>query len=455
MLLCVDFTSKKVKVIALEEEKKSFKVVESLEFDSSGQGTDFAEYLRGASKNIDEIRVSGALENTFHKIFIMPDLKKKMFNPALETEVVKAFGKGYQFKHQDLGEVPGPGNKVNRKVMTAGIKGNNLEELSKIFVHSRVKPNIFTTYPVALLALLERLELSSEEPLGFLELDFPTSRIVIFKEDEIRVAREVNVLEEEKDPDRSALAKDIYRTLLFYTETYPNEMVTRLVLAGNSTTSKTVNILAQKTGAQIIPFSPQTIVEESKQIPHIHPGCLGLALLDPNRFYFGFVPISVQEKRKIRKTLTLSSSLILGILLIFALAISRFSLNLKNLNAYHGGIKGEIKMKEDRLKELGLEFVSHSIETSQPPWSEILLEMAAAVPPEVFFESFTLKKVKKVWRGEIIGIAEGSDEISSLLLVEKVQNNFNKSPIFNGVKLTEKELQGKRIEFKIIYQLNM
>jgi hypothetical protein len=455
MLLCVDLASKKAKVTVFKREKRSLKVLEYLEFDVSELEKEFGEYLERTYRDIDEIRVSGALDNTFHKIFIIPDLKGKMFTTALGAEVTKAFGVVYQFKYQDIGEVPGPGNKVNRKMMTAGIKRDNLEELSKLFEKSRIPPNIYTTYPLAVQALVQKLRLVSEEPMGFLELDYPTSRIVIFKEGEIRVAREVNVLEEGKDPDRSALAKDIYRTLLFYTENYPNELVTRIVLAQNSTDSKTANILAQKTGAEIIPFSPEAVVEKADKIPLIPPGCLGLALLDPDNFSFEFVPMSIQEKRKTKKTLSLSASFILAVVLILALAISRYTLDLGNLNNYQRGIKGEIKMKEDRLKELGLEFVSHTIETTQPPWSEVLLEMAATVPPGVIFESFVLKKTNKVWTGEIVGLAEGKDEISSLLLVESVQNNFNQSPLFKGVKLVEKELQGKRIEFKINYQLNM
>ncbi len=455
MLLCVDLTSKKAKVTGINKGKRSFRVVESLEFDISKLETAFGEYLKSRSGDIDEIRVSGALENTFHKIFIIPDLKGKMFTAALYSEVTKAFGVIYQFKYLDMGEVPGPGNKINRKIMSAGIKRDNLEELSRLFNDSPTKPDMFTTYPVAVHAAIQKLELISEEPLGFLELDYPTSRIVIFKGDEIRVSREINVLEEEKDPDRSTLAKDIYRTLLFYTENYPNELVKRIVLAGNSATSKTVEALTKKTGAEIIPFSPEGMIEKSDKISPVPPGCLGLALLDPDSFPFEFVPMSIQEKRKIKKALTLSFSAILVIVLILALAISRFSLDLRNLNNYHRGIKGGIKMKEDRLKELGLEFVSHSIETTQPPWSEVLLEMAAAVPSGVVFESFVLKKTNKVWRGEIVGLAEGKDEISSLLLVESLQNNFNQSPLFKDAKLLEKELQGKKVEFKINYQLNM
>lgn len=455
MILCVDLTSKKAKVAGIKKEKKSLRVVEYLEFDASEMETGFGGYLKSRSRDIDEIRVSGALDNTFHKIFIIPDLKGKMFTTALGAEVKKAFGVIYQFKYQDLGEVPGPGNKVNRKIMSAGIKRDNLEELSRLFNDSPTKPDMFTTYPVAVHAAIQKQELISQELLGFLELDYPTSRIVIFKGDEIRLSREINVLEEEKDPDRSTLAKDIYRTLLFYTENYPNELVKRIVLAGNSATSKTVDVLTKKTGAEIIPFSPEGMIEKSDEISAVPPGCLGLALLDPGDFPFEFVPMSIQEKRKIKKTLSLSASFILAVVFILALAISRFSLDLGNLDNYQRGIKGEIKMKEDRLKELGLEFVSHSIETTQPPWSEVLLEMAATVPPGVILESFVLKKTKKVWIGEIVGLAEGKDEISSLLLVESVQNNFNQSPLFKGVKLVEKELQGKKIEFKINYQLNM
>jgi hypothetical protein len=52
-------------------------------------------------------------------------------------------------------------------------------------------------------------------------------------------------------------------------------------------------------------------------------------------------------------------------------------------------------------------------------------------------------------------LADGTDEINSLLKVEETQNNFFKSPLFDGVKLTERELQGEQVGFKIIYQLNM
>jgi hypothetical protein len=412
------------------------------------------EYLKSASGDIDEIRVSGALEDTFHKTFIMPDMNKKMLKAALETEVIKAFGNGHRFKEQDLGEVPGPGNKANRMMKTVGIKRNTLEELSQMFADSRIKPSIFTTYPVALQALLEKLGILTEEPLGFMELDYPKSRIVVFKGKEIRVTREVNVVEEEKDPDRSGLAMDVYRTLLFYNETYPTERVSRLVFAGASSTPETVEKVRQKTGAEVIPFVPEKIFQGMKEMPYIHPGCLGLALLNPDHFDFGFIPFSLAEKKKLKKTLTLSSSASLAVLLIFALAVSRFSLNLKDLDVYQGGIKGEIKMKEDRLKDLALEFVSHSVETSQPPWSEILLEVAAVVPPGVALKTLTLKKAKRLWRGEVTGIADGSDEISSLLLVEEVQNNFIRSPLFKDVKLTERELQGKQVTFRIIYQLN-
>jgi Tfp pilus assembly protein PilN len=157
----------------------------------------------------------------------------------------------------------------------------------------------------------------------------------------------------------------------------------------------------------------------------------------------------------VKKLLTLSSTACLGVALIFVMAISRFSMDLRDLNAFHGGIKGEIKMKQDRLKEMPLEFISQSIETTQPPWSEVLLELAAVVPSGVALKTLTLKNIKRIWRGEVTGIADGSDEINSLLQVEELQNNFSKSPLFTSVKLIERELQGKQVAFKIIYQLDV
>jgi hypothetical protein len=385
----------------------------------------------------------------------VPDLKKKMLHSAVEAEVIKAQGNEHQFKEKDLGEVPGPGNKVNRKMMTAGLKRDALEQLSQSFAFSRVKPQSYTTYPVALQALLEKLGLLSEKPLAFVEVSRPASRIVVFKEQEIRLTRELPIAGEAKDLDKSALAKDIYRTLLFYNDAYPEERVERLLFAGSFTTPEIEHSLKEKTGAELVRFDPESVFQMEQEVANVHPGCLGLALLDVDRLNFGFVPFSVQEKRKIKKMLVLCSSASIGVILIFILVMSRFSLDLSNLNAFHGGVKGEIKMKEDRLKEMPLEFVSQSIETSQPPWSEILLELAAVVPPGVALKTFSLKNAKRVWRGEVSGMAHGSDEINSLLKVEETQNNFVKSPLFDGVRLTERELQGQQVEFKIIYQLNI
>ena len=451
MLLCIDFAGEKVNILCAENKKEKIRAVESLELNVS----DLGEYLLSKSGKIEETRVSVSLENTFHKVFIMPDLKRKMLRQAIGSEVIKAFGNDYQFKHQDLGEVPGPGNKVNKKIMTTGIKKNSLEELSQMFVNSRIKPSIFTTYPVALQTLLEKMGLLSEEPFAFVEIAHPGSRIVIFQGKEIRVTRELPLADKEKDTQISALAKDIYRTLLFYTESFPNQQVAKLVIAGNSTTSEILENLRQKTGAEIIPFVPETIFPGMKEIPYIHPGCLGLALVKSAGFEFGFKPISIQDKRKTKKTLALCSSVSLGVLLVFALVISRLSFDLKDLNAFQKGTKGEIKLREERLKELALEFVSQSIESSQPPWSAILLELSAVVPSGVTLKSFTLKKLKKGWQGQVQGVAVGDDEITSLMMVVETEKKFIQSPIFTGVKLTEKELVGIKVEFKIIYQLKI
>lgn len=197
--------------------------------------------------------VSGALENTFHKVFVVPDLKKKMLKSSVDAEVMKFFGSDYQFKYKDLGEVPGPGNKVNRKVMTGGVKKDTLEELSVMFSSSRIKPELYATYPIALQALLERMELLPGEPIAFMELDHPASRIVVFKNEEIRLTRELPSAELDKDIENSALAKDIYQTLLFYNDTYPNERVGRLMFGGSFTSSEIERNLSEKTGAELIP----------------------------------------------------------------------------------------------------------------------------------------------------------------------------------------------------------
>ncbi len=453
MLLCMDFGSEKVKIIGVDRSKKELRVVVSLEFSISDLEKMFGEYLKSTSADIDEIRVSGPLENTFHKVFTVPDMKGRMLISALEAEVTKSFGGDYQFKQLNLGEIIGPANRNFRKMMTAGIKRSTLEELTNIFAGSRTKPNLYTSYPVALQVLLEGLEDLTEDPLGFMDLDYPKSRITIFKGKEIRLTREVDALEESKDPDRSALVMEVYRTILFYNDTFPDERISRLIFAGSTATPEMVDNLKRKTGADIIPFVPEKIFHGIKEIPYVHPGCLGLALIDPDHFSYGFIPLSVQDKNKTKKVMSLCFSVSVGIFLIFAAIASKLSLDLKGINLYQGGLKGEIKLKEDQLKELGSEFVALSIETSQPPWTEVLMEQAAVVPPGVILKTLSFRKIKNKWNVELTAVADGSDEIKSLMLVEEMQDNFTKSPFFENVKMTKRELQGTLVTFKIIYQL--
>ncbi len=449
MLLCIDFTGEKAKITSVENKKGEIRIAETQELNVS----DLGEYLRSNSGRIREIRVSAPVDKTIHKTFTLPNLKGRMLKEAVKNEVIKAFGNGYEFEQQDLGEIVVPGLKANRNMMVVGIERKTLEELSQIFAGLSIKPSIFTTYPLALQTLLEKMGLLSDEALGFVEISHPRSRIVIFKGKETRLTRELPLAEGEKDPESSALAKDIYRTLLFYTESFPNEKVAKIVIAGNSITSEISENLGQKAGVEILPFSPLPLFQGIEDTSRVYPGCLGLALINPDRFSFKFIPFSVQKKGRIKKRVTLFSFIFLGMLLMFALFIFRLSWNLRDLNIHQVGIKGEIKMKEDRMKDLALELVSHSIETSQPNWSEILMELAAVVPSGVSLKSMTIKKAKNGWSGEVCGIAEGEDELSSLVLVEELQNNFLKSPLFTGTKVAEKKLEGENMSFKITYQL--
>jgi hypothetical protein len=449
MLLCIDFTGEKAKITSVENKGGEIRAVEALELDVS----DLGEYLRSNSGRIREIRVSAPVDKTFHRTFTLPNLKGKTLTEAVKNEVIKAFGNNYQFEQQDLGEVVVPGSKASRIITTTGIERKTLEELSQIFAGLSIKPSIFTTYPSALQTLLEKMGLLSDEALGFVEISHPRSRIVIFKGKEIRLTRELPLAEGEKDPESSALAKDIYRTLLFYTESFPNEKVAKIVISGNSITSEISENLKQKAGVEIFLFSAQPLFQGIEDTSRVYPGCLGLALINPDRFSFKFIPFSVQEKGRIKKRATLFSFIFLGMLLMFALFIFRLSWDLRDLNVHQVGIKGEIKMKEDRMKDLALELVSHSIETSQPNWSEILMELAAVVPSGVSLKSMTIKKAKNGWSGEVCGIAEGEDELSSLVLVEELHNNFLKSPLFTGTKVAEKKLEGENMSFKITYQL--
>ncbi len=449
MLLCIDWAGEKVKIARVEDGHGEIQVDEAREIDTS----DLGRYLRNIAGKIKEIRVAVPIEKSFHKTFMVPNISGNLLNQAIAHEVKKSFGRNYQFKYTDLGEVVVPNTRVNKRIMTVGVERETLEELSLVFAHLSVRPKIYTTYPVALLALLDKVGMLSAESMGFVEMSYPKSRIVIFKGREIRLTRELPLSEGDKDQENIFLAKDIQRTLLFYTESFPGESVANLLVLGKFITPDILESLKQKTGANIIPFSSQPFFQDIEDGSEIYPGCLGLAITSPPDTHFQFTPFSIKEKKKIKRTVSLFSSVFLGLVLIFGLIIFRFSLDLRQLNIYRQGIKGEIKMKEDRMKELSSELVSHSLEISQPHWSETLLELAAVIPAGVSINSMTIKKDKHEWVGEVGGSVEGTDQFASLYLVEQFQYNLLQSPLFSKARIVDKKMEEENIIFKIEYQL--
>ncbi len=449
MLLCIDLAGEKAKIAMVEDGRGEIQVNEALEINIS----DLGKFLRSKSESINEIRVSVPVDRTFHKTFIVPNITGNILDKSIKNEVIKAFGRDFQFEHKDLGEIVAPHTRVNKKIMTAGVERGALEELALVFAHFSIRPKIYTTYPIAIQMLLEKVGLLPEESLAFVEISHPKSRMVIFKGKEIRMTRELSLSEGDKDQVDSFFAKDLQRTLRFYTESFPGERVTKLVVLDHFITTDTLENLKQKTGADIIPFSSQPFFREIEDGSRIYPGCLGLALLNPTDCHFKFMPCSVQEKKKMKKTVSLFSSIFLGLVIILGLVIFRYSLDLRQLSIYRGGIKGEIRLKEDRLRELSSELVSHSLEISQPHWSETLLELGAIMPAGVSLKSMTIKKAKNGWTGEVDGWVEGVDQFTSLFLVEQLQINFLKSPLFSGAKIVDKQLEGENVAFKITYQL--
>ena len=81
MVLCMDFSGQKVKIMGVVKERRELKVSGSLELSVSDLPKFFLDPPEGTFRSAtEEIRVSAALEDTFHKTLVVPDLKKKMLS---------------------------------------------------------------------------------------------------------------------------------------------------------------------------------------------------------------------------------------------------------------------------------------------------------------------------------------------------------------------------------------
>jgi hypothetical protein len=443
LILAVEWDGEFARLVLAEPYRDTVKVIKLLKLTKE----ELAKYLSEEKRKLD-IRVCGSIEGSTHKTVFLPPLKGKLLKSSIQQETQKIFEEESEYLYEELEQVEEGTAGTQAKVMVVGLGRKHLEELVSLFSNHKTKPSIFTTYPLAVRTLLERIgELKENENVAFVDVSGDKSRILIFKGKEIRITRGLPLNMEEGVGETDRLIKDIHQTVLFYTENFPQDKIEKIIVGGSFKPSDFLEALKKKVDLKVVPVWAEEIFQGSNEELLTYPGCLGLALLTPKKFQFSLVPTSIKEKRKNKKMATLLAAVFIGVVLFILGANLKYSLDWLRLLDDEKAVQGEIKKRENELKELSVELVSNSVE-AQPSWTDFLLELARLVPDDITLNSLTVKRAGKKWQAEINGIIQGEDKVESFYRVEELRILFNQSTIWASPNL-ERKLEGDNLKFKV------
>ena len=443
MILAVEWDGEYARLILAEPYRDTIKVVKLLKLTRE----ELAKYLSEEKRKLD-IRVCGSIEGSMHKTVFIPPLKGNLLKSSIQQETKKFFEEESEYLYEELGQVEGGDAGTQAKVMVVALGKKHLEELVSLFSNYKTKPSIFTTYPLAVRTLLEKIgELKGDENVAFVDVSGDRSRILIFKGKEIRITRGLPLKMEEGVGETDRLIKDIHQTILFYTENFPQDKIEKIVVGGSFKPSDFLEALKKKVELKVAPVWAEEIFQGSNEELLTYPGCLGLTLLTPKKFQFSLVPTSIKEKRKNKKMATLLVSVFIGVVLFILSANLKYSLDWLRLLDDEKAVQGEIKKRENELKDLSVELIYNSVE-AQPAWTDFLLELARLVPDDITLNSLTVKRAGKKWQAEINGIIQGEDKVESYFRAEELRILFNQSTLWASPNL-ERKLEGDNLKFKV------
>lgn len=443
MILALDWDGESARLLLAEPQRETIRISKLLKLSKEG----LADYLSQEKRKLD-IRVCGGIEGSVHKTILLPSLKKKLLPEAVEKETKKFLEEESEYTYEELGQVEETTTGIQNKMMVVGLGRKHLEELASLLTSYKAKSIFFTTYPIAVRVLLEQTgELKENETVAFVDVSGERSRILIFKGKEIRITRGLPLGSEEGKGVTERLIKDIRQTVLFYTENYPQDKITKIVLGGSFKPSDFVEALKKQVDLNIVPLWAEEVFEGSNEELLTFPGCLGLALLNPMKFHFSLVPVSIKEKKKNRKTAAMLASVFAFVVLLILGANLKYSLDWLGLLDKERAVQGEIKKRETELKELATELISDSVE-KQPAWAEFLLELARVIPEDITLNSLTVKKSGKKWKGELTGLIQGYDNVERFYRAEELRILINQSSSWTNPVL-ERKLEGDDLKFKI------
>ncbi len=383
-------------------------------------------FLLKEFKGIKEVKVAIITERMAHKRLLLPPAKDKIIKELVRRELHKHLKGVALFKYQEIGETRVEG--VRKKIYQAvGADSAFIQEIYLFLEKNGAKPTVLTTYPVAVRELLHR-KYGREKCIAFVEIN-ESRYITVIKGDEIRIVRVLtrkpaDVLEEETD----AIKKALLQTVFYHKQEFQGENIEKIVLAGRDVEKM----------KEAIETELHIDVEVFKEDPNLRlQSLIGLFYLHRKSCPFNLFPPQAIEKEKVKKTVAAGSVIIFILVACFAFRHAQLNAHLRHLNYFKKELENSVTKKEMSLKKLSKEFIAFQIEKGQPPWSEVLFELAALIPRRVVLTSFQVERNGEIFEGKAEGKVLCQSEIDGLELLGELKRRFALSPYFEDVQCQE------------------
>ena len=440
-VLSVELFDGRARYLLAEMDGKGFKVKETGETEPEK----LREILLGQREKIT-VRVAGHFQSGIHRVLEVPSAKRKLLDTIVSREMERLLGKRTCSSWVEIEE--GTPVEAGKKVMAVGVEEEAAEKIFMLFRGTKHPVNLLLTYPAAIHSLLSAKGFLGETPCAFIDILEEKTYITVYKGVEIRVERHLGFGTSAFENDASKLVQSIFQTVLFHKHQHRGEDVGRIVVHSPLACERICASIKAELGkeAEALDFS-QYVPESSSSGPT--PAMVGL-LLATAKHPLSLVPRIVRSERAFRRNIVMAGSICLLLAASLGMSYTRLHNKIQDLENAAASLRGEAKLRENRIGKSVDGLILHAVKNGQPDWARVLSELAYAVPEGIRLSSMKVGNNEGTWEAKAWGEVDINDERVALVKIMSMLNNIEKSPLF-GTPTVERKIERGRIGFQLSF----
>lgn len=444
-MLTIDCRRDSVRALRLERGRDGLRILE--------QATLPLPQLQGwlARRRRQEVRVAAAFDKWVHKPLTLPAVRA-VLPELVARETRHLVGDEVEASFEELGVVE-EGGESRLRVLATAVGREELDALARIFHGVRVEPALLTTTPLAHREFLRARGLLDAGAVACLDLEVERSSLMVYKDNEIRVIRNLPYGSAVGGEDLGLLLTDIKQTFFFHGAKFRGEPVTRLVVAGAPAGWDRLAALASGLDLEVVPLPTDGLVAAGAGNDLAgYETCLGLALLEPERFPHALVPGFLRVARRDRALVRWFAAAAAVLAVGFALPAALMSREAKLASVREVAARRDLRRMEAWLSAKKQAMIARSIMAEQPAWEHLARELVAIVPAQVLLASLTVQQQGDAWEGSATGQVLDPGQVHGLRLTRVLQERLGRSPFFID-PIVEPQLEGDVVAFTIRFRV--